>query len=135
MLALGQHRCPDRLATAADQPLLLLIRTGSQKVVQLLQVAHLRHRNKIVPAELAAFTLHAAFFVAFSGRTELRAKTPVRAESDEPRGLFPLTAAQNLLHCAAQVIEPESTKNASKPLERQLVRFQKRLLSGVRIGR
>ena len=63
-----------------------------------------------------------------------RLKAPVGAESDEARGLFPLIAAQNLLHRRGQVVEPESMKDPTKPVKRQLVSLKKCLLRGVRIG-
>ena len=110
MLAFGQHRRADRQAAASDQALLFLVHAGRQKPVQLFQVAHLRHGHQIVPPKLATFAFDAALFMAFAGRAELRLKSPVRAEGDEPRGLFALTAAQDLLHRGAQVIEPQGAE-------------------------
>src|SRR6202007_715609 len=95
---------------------------------------HLGHRDKIVAPVLTAFTLDTALFVALARCAELSAKTPVRPKRNEPRGLFPLSATQDLLHCAGQVIESEQMKYAAKPRKRQLVRFKKCLLRGVRIG-
>jgi hypothetical protein len=58
----------------------------------------------------------------------------MRSEGDESRGLLPLVAPQNLLHRTLQVVITKSLENSSKISERQFMRFQKRLLAGVREG-
>jgi hypothetical protein len=47
------------------------------QLVQLFQVAHSWHGDKMVAPKLAAFALDAIFFVTFAGRAELRMKAPV----------------------------------------------------------
>ena len=133
VFALGDHRRADRLAAPGDDAVLLLVHTGGDQLVQLFQIAHMRHGRQIVAAILPTFTLDATLFVSLAGRTELGGKAPVRAESDEPGGLFALMAAQDLLHRAGQVVEAQAVKDPAKPPECQLVGFQKRLLRGMRI--
>src|ERR1700674_2113468 len=98
MLPFRDHRRANALRVARNDAALLLPRPSRQQQVQLFQVPHLRNRHQIVATELAPFALDAAFLVTLARRTELRRKSPVRAKSDKPRGLFPLMAAQYLLH-------------------------------------
>ncbi len=72
--------------------------------------------------------------MALAGRAELRCEAPVRAETYEPGSLFPLMPTQNLLHRAFKVVIAQNTKDSTKMGKCQFVRFQKRLLRGVRIG-
>ncbi len=58
----------------------------------------------------------------------------MRTKRDEPRRLFPLAPTQDLLHRTLQVVVPEHFELASQIGERQLVRFQERLLRGSRIS-
>ena len=85
----------------------------------------------MVAPKVADFAFHAALLVASRRIAELRLKTPVRAEGDQPLGLLPLVPAQNLLHRALQVVVAQPPKHAAEIAKRQLVRFQKRLLRGV----
>src|SRR5215203_1158523 len=95
--AFAEHRRPDRLVPAGNYPLLVFPRPGRQQQIQLLEVLHLRHRHQIVAAELAHFSFHATLLVSLARITKLRREAPVRAESNEPRRLLSLMAAQDLL--------------------------------------
>ena len=117
MLALGQHRCTDRQAAPGDDPVLFLKQTALQKPVQSLQIVHLRHGDKMVAPKLSALALDATLLVTFARRAELRREAPVRTKGNEPRGLFPLMAAQDLLYRTAQVVESQSAKDPAKPRE------------------
>src|SRR5664279_2075687 len=134
MFPFGNHPRANGLRAARDHPVLLLLRSRCQQQVQLLQVLHAWHGHQIVPPELAPFALHASFLVSLAWRTELRCESPVRAKTDEPRSFFPLMAAQDFLHGTLQVVVTQNTEDTAKIGERQLMRFQKRLLIGVRIS-
>src|ERR1039457_5521955 len=95
---------------------------------------HAWYRHQIVPPALAAFALDAPLLVSLTGRTELRREPPVRAKANEPGGFFPLMAAQDLLHGTLKVVIAQDTEHPRKEGKCQLMRFQKRLLGGVRIG-
>src|SRR5712692_2452133 len=88
----------------------------------------------MVAPEVAHFAFHAALLIASCRVAELRLETPVRTETDQPLRLFPLMAAQNLLHRALQVVVAQQLEHATKVAKRQLVRFQKGLLRGVIVG-
>src|ERR1039457_3514401 len=134
MFPFGDHPCADRLRAATDHPALLPPRSRRPQQVQLLPGLHARHGHQIVPPELAPFTLHASFLVSLAWRTELRCESPVRAKTDEPCGLFPLMATQDFLHGTFEVVVTQNTEYTAKIGERQFMRFQKRLLIGVRIS-
>src|SRR5437660_1701671 len=131
MLSLGQHGCADRLRPACNDAVFLFFGSRCQQQVQLVQIAHLRHRYQMVPPKLPAFAFYTAFFVTFSWSAELRLKSPVRAERDEPRRLLALVSPQDFLYRALQVVVTQHPKYAAKMRKRQLVRFQKRLLGCV----
>src|ERR1039457_806672 len=124
MFPFGDHPRANGLRAARDHPVLLLARPRRQQQVQLLQVLHAWHGHQIVPPELAPFALHASFLVSLAWRTELRCESPVRAETDEPRGLFPLMASQDFLHGTFEVVVTQNTEYTAKIGERQLMRFQ-----------
>jgi hypothetical protein len=50
----------------------------------------------------------------------------VRAKTDEPRGFFPLMAAQYFLHGTFEIVRAQNTEHATEIGKGQLVRFQKR---------
>jgi len=58
----------------------------------------------------------------------------MRAECYEAHRFLSPVAPQNLAYCAFQIVVPQHPEYAAKILKRQLVRLQKRLLSGVQIG-
>src|SRR5664280_1697487 len=101
---------------------------SQQLGVQFRKIAGQRYRNPVVAAEVAHFTFHPALLVAFAGRAELSLILPVRTEGDEASRQLALVAAQDLLHRARQIIVAKPAENAAEVMERQLVRFQKRLL-------
>src|SRR5262249_7312619 len=82
----------------------------------------------------AGLALDATLLVRLRRRAEVACEAPVRAESDEPRGLLALMAAQDLLYRALQVIVPEQPKDSAKIMKRVLVGLEKRLLGGAMIG-
>jgi hypothetical protein len=87
----------------------------------------------MVPAEIPTFFFYAALLVAAPWSAELALESAVRAEGNEPLCLLPLMPAQNLLHSTLPIVEPQQSENTAEMLESQLVRFQKRLLAGVRV--
>src|ERR1019366_7198729 len=101
---------------------------------QLRQVRDVRNQHQMVAPEVAHFAFHAALLIAPRRIAELRLKTPVRTETDQPLRLFPLMAAQNLLHRTLQVVVAQPLEDATEVAKRQLVRFQKSLLRGVIVG-
>src|ERR1700677_493490 len=88
----------------------------------------------MVAPELPSLAFHPTLLVPFPRRAELRFESPVRAESDELHRLFALMAAQDFFYRTFQIVVPQHAEDAAKIGERQLVRFQKRLLVGMRIG-
>src|ERR1700738_565277 len=86
----------------------------------------------MVAAKITTFAHHATLLVAFSWRTKLRRKTPVRPEGHESCGLFALISSQNLLHRTLEVIVAKRSEYSAEIGERQLVGFEKSLLTGVR---
>src|SRR6266851_5101113 len=82
----------------------------------------------MVAAKITTFALHATLLMAFSWRTKLRRKTPVRPEGNESRGLFALISPQNLLHRTLEVIVAKRSEYSAEISERQLVGFQISLL-------
>src|ERR1019366_8791430 len=128
------HSCANRLGPLADQTLLIVPGSFQQEEVQGLPTGHLRDGHHVVPAKVSAFSFHAALLVAFSRCAELRLKTPMRSEGDESRRLLPLVAPQNLLHRTLQVVVPQDSKYSTDIEKRSFMRFQKRLLAGVREG-
>jgi len=54
----------------------------------------------MVAPELTPFALHATLLVTLPRSAELRLKSRVRPEPDEPSRLFALVAAQNVLYRA-----------------------------------
>src|ERR1019366_3415770 len=134
VFSLQIHPCANRLGPLPDQTLLIVPGSFQQEDVQGLPTGNLRDRHHVVPAKVSAFSFHPALLVAFSRRAELRLETPMRSEGDESRRLLPLVASQNLLHRTLQVVITKSLENPREISERQFVRFQKRLLAGVREG-
>src|ERR1700730_13543834 len=90
VFAFGMHPCSHRLGPLADHPLLILLRGFPQQNVQLFPTRYLPPRPQMVAAKITTFALHATLLVAFSGRTKLRRKTPMRPEGNESRSLFAL---------------------------------------------
>src|SRR2546427_6592793 len=134
MFPLEIHLRADRLCPSANDPLLIFLGSFEQENVQFLPAADLRHGHQMVPAKVSAFSFHAALLVTFSRCAELGLETPMRSESDESRRLLSLVSSQNLFHCTLEVVVTKSFENPGKISERQFVRFQKRLLAGVREG-
>src|SRR5579871_933860 len=88
----------------------------------------------MVAPELPSLAFHPTLLVPFPRRAELRFESPVRAESDEPHRLLPLMAAQDFLYRTPQIVVAQHAEDSAKIGECQLVRFQERLLVGMRIG-
>src|ERR1035437_4922170 len=128
------HSCANRLGPVADETLLIVPGSFQQEDVQGLPTGNLRDGHHVVPAKVSAFSFHPALLVAFSRGAELRLETPMRSEGDESRRLLPLVASQNFLYRTLQVVITKSFENSSKISECPFVRFQKRLLAGVREG-
>src|SRR6266705_4433747 len=133
MFPLDDHPRADRLRSTLNDAALVFLRTRRQQQVQLLQIPHLLHRYQMVPPELAPFAFYATLFMPFAWRAKLRLESPVRAESNEPRRLLPLMTPQDFLYGALQVVVTQHAEHTAEIGERQFVRFQKRLLVGVRI--
>src|ERR1700747_1845758 len=92
------------------------------------------HRHPVIAPEVTNLSFYATLFVAFARCAELRLILPVRTEGDESSRLLSLIAAQDLLHCAGQVVVLKPPEDAAKIMKCQLVRFQKCLLRGSQIG-
>ena len=58
----------------------------------------------------------------------------MRSEGHESRGLLSLVPSQNLLHRTLKVVVPQDSKYSTEIEKRSFMRFQKRLLAGVREG-
>src|SRR5712691_1746585 len=135
MLLLDVHGLANRLRFSADLALLVLLAGGAQILIQLSEVFDLRNRHQMVPPEVAGLAFHAALLVGLGGVAELRLKSPMRTERDEPLGLLPLMPTQNLPHCAFQVVIAEHPEDPAKVVKGSLVSFEKGLLRGVPIRR
>src|SRR5216683_3880928 len=134
MFAFRQHRRPNPLASAVDDPLFVLLAFRQQKAVQLFQVPRRRNWHEVIPPKVAVFILHTALLVSLPRRAEISCESPVRSERDKSRRLFPPVPAQDFLHRARQIVEAQFAKDSPKMVERKLVRLQKRLLRCVQIG-
>ena len=90
-----------------------------------------RDRNQVVAAEAADLALDAALLVRAldARRGEQRLEQVVRAHRDEPVGLDPPAALEDLLDRRAQVVVADLAEHAIEPLERVRVTLQERLLS------
>ena len=133
MLALDAHRFAHRERLSVNPPLFILLAARPQIFVQRGQVFYFRHRHQMVPPEVAHFAFHAALLVAARRVAKLRLESPVRAKRDQPVGLLALVPAQNLLHRALQVVVAQQPEHSAEIVKGPLVRFQKRLLRGVKI--
>ena len=133
MFALDAHRFAHRVRLPVDPPLLLLLAARAQILIQRGQIFYFRHRHQMVPPEIAHFAFHAALLVAARRVAKLRLESPVRTKSDQPVGLLALVPAQNLLHRALQVVVAQPPEHSAEIVKGPLVRFQKRLLRGVKI--
>src|ERR1700757_241763 len=92
------------------------------------------HRHPVIAPEVTNLSFYATLFVAFARCAELRLVLPVRTKGDEASRLLSLIAAQNLLHCARQVVVTKPPKDATEIMKCQLVCLQKCLLRGSQIG-
>src|SRR6516225_1678178 len=133
MLPLDRHRRPDRLAPACDHSLLFFFTACLQHLVQMFQVPRHRQGHQVVPPEIPTFSFDTSLFIPTSWVAKLALKSPMRPESDELVDLLPLVSPQDFVYGASQVVESKQRKNPAEMSERQFVRFQKRLLAGVRI--
>ena len=134
LLPFDRHCRADHVGAAHQRALFVFLTAGVQQFIQLRQIPRLRHRHQMIAPEVAALVLHPALLVAARRVAELALETPMRPERKEALRLFPLVATQDLLHRATQVVVAKALENAAKISERQLMRFQERLLTGVRIG-
>src|SRR5467141_403475 len=134
VFSLQVHALPDRLGPVADDALFIVLGSLQQKSIEFFPTAHLRHGHQVVPAKITAFSFDTSLLVALCRCTELRLEPPVRSEGDESRGLLSLVSSQNLFHRTLEVVVTKSFENSRKISERPFVRFQKRLLAGVREG-
>src|SRR5208282_713931 len=97
-------------------------------------VLHPRQGHQVVAPEVAYFAFHPTLFVASARIAEIAFEAPVGTKRNQPTGLFPLIAAQDLLHCALQVVVAQSAEDTAKIAKRQLMRLQEGLLRGVIVG-
>ena len=134
MLALDHHARSHRLLASGDQPLFVLLASRQELPVQVREIRRFRHRHPVIAPEVSSFSFDAALLVRLGRRAKLRLESPVRTEGNEASRLFPPMSAQNLLHRRGQVVIAKLAEHAAKVGERQLVRFQKRLLGGMQIG-
>src|SRR5207249_5216004 len=88
----------------------------------------------MVAPKVTVLHFDAAFLVPFARRAEFRLKAPVRAKGNEALRLLPLLPTQHLLHRTAQIVVTQHSEGAAEVGKRCLVRFQKGLLAGVRVG-
>src|SRR5262245_55563028 len=101
MFSLDQHRCTDRLITARNHTVFVLLAAGQPLCVEIIEIVGGRHRNPVVPTKVTALAFHAALFMRLARRAELRLKAPVRPEGDKASCLLALIAAQDLLYGGA----------------------------------
>jgi hypothetical protein len=95
---------------AGDHPPHILATTDQQLGVELLKVPGLRNRYPVVAQKVAGFALDATLLVRLRRRAEVTCEAPMRAESDEPRGLLAPMAAQDLLYRALEIVVPLSSR-------------------------
>src|ERR1700719_1973263 len=134
MFLLQTHSRTDRLHSLTNHPLLIFLGRFQQQRIESFPTGHVRYRHHMVPAKVPAFSFHAAFFVTFGRRTELRFETPMRSEGDESRSLLSLVTSQNLFHRGSKVVISKGLEHPIKINERPLVSFQKGLLASMREG-
>src|SRR5208283_3833355 len=134
VFSLQIHSCTHRLGPLANQTLLIVPGCFQQEEVQRFPTGNLRNRHHVVPAKVPAFSFHSTLLVTFRRGAELRLETPMRSEGYEPRGLLSLVPAQKLHHCTLKVVVPQDSKHSTEIEKRLFMRFQKRLLAGVREG-
>jgi hypothetical protein len=132
MRQLLQHGCADGIGAAAENALLVLVTAQIQIGVQFRQVGYFWKGHPVVAAEVSAFTLNSALFVASGRVAELALKKPVGTEGDEAAGLFALMPAQDALHHALQVIVAKLLEDAAEIAEDHLMSLKKRLLRCMR---
>ena len=104
MLLLDQQRRADVLVSPGNAPLPVTTAVVKQAMIQLCQIDSLRHRHPVISAEVAGLSFHAALLMPFGRGTELAVETPMRAERDEPRRLFPALSAQDLLYRCLEIV-------------------------------
>src|SRR5215468_1535459 len=134
MFPLDVHPRADGLRPVADDPLFIRLGSLEQKQIQRFPTGHVRHRHHMVPTKISAFSFYTPFLVPLGWGTELRLEPPMRSEGNESRGFFSLVPAQNLLHCALQVVVAQDREHSTEIEKRSFMRFQKCLLAGVREG-
>ncbi len=108
-------RRPDRLLPPGNHPLLSSsLHDGQQQLVELLQVAGLRQRHQVVPAEIARLPLPRRPSRCRARCAELALESAMRPEGDESLRLFSLMSAQNLLHRTLQIVESQDVEDPTK---------------------
>src|ERR1700730_4105089 len=117
-----------------NDPLFVFDRGGGKQSVQLRQVPGAGHRHPVVAAEVADLAFNAALFVALAGSADAGGVGPVGPKGDEALCLFATISTQDPSHRTGQVVIAQRMKDPAKACERQLMSFEKCLLSGTWIG-
>src|SRR5690349_9400931 len=98
-VAFADHQRTGRFAPVADSPLPILATLLQQMLIQIRQIANLRHRYKVVAAKISNFAFHSALLLSFRRITKLGFESPMRPEHDKARRLLAPVTAQHLLYC------------------------------------
>jgi len=107
---------------------------AQQQPVEVVPTGHLGDRDEVIPAEITHLPFHAPFLMALGRRAERGLELPVRTKRDKARRFLPLVATENLLDRAGQIVVAQPSKYPTKIMKGVLVRVQKGLLGGARIG-
>jgi hypothetical protein len=82
--------------------------------VQRRQIVGFRYRDPMVSPKISGFSFHATLLMRLRRRAKLRLKSPVRAEGDEPRRLFPAVSPQDFLYRRTQIVITQLSKHSAK---------------------
>src|SRR3954467_411569 len=88
----------------------------------------------MVSSEISRFPFDAALLMRFRRRAELTFKSPMRTESNKTSCFLAAIPPKDLLYRSRQIVIAKLAKCPAEEGERQLMRFQKRLLSRVGEG-
>src|SRR5262249_58081977 len=115
--------------------LFVVVGGGQRLSIQLSRVSGLWQGTPVIGAKVPPPSLNAALLMSMvdPGMEKHRLKPPVRTKGNESRRLLPSVSLQNLLHCQLEIVVAEALEYPAKARERQLVRFEKRLLRRPRV--